>query len=189
MIVSGILALFFGALTWTFSEYVIHRWLGHDQRFRPNLFAKEHIRHHIEGGYFAPAWKKGLAAVVITALLSGPAVFLLGWTTGFAYVGGFVGFYLFYEILHSREHTHPGLGAYGRWARGHHFYHHFTDARFNHGVTSPIWDHVFRTHRAPGTIRVPERLCMVWLKDEETGDIRHEHAWRFELRRSRAAAA
>ena len=35
--------------------YVIHRWLGHDPRFRPNLLAAEHVRHHGEGNYFAPS--------------------------------------------------------------------------------------------------------------------------------------
>ena len=47
-----------GALTWSFLEYVIHRWLGHDRRFRGNPFGVEHIRHHAEGGYFAPNKKK-----------------------------------------------------------------------------------------------------------------------------------
>ena len=54
-----------GALTWSFLEYCIHRWLGHDRRFRKNVFAREHIRHHIEGNYFAPTWKK----LVLTAAL------------------------------------------------------------------------------------------------------------------------
>jgi hypothetical protein len=39
------------------------------------------------------------------------------------------------------------LGWYGRWARGHHFHHHFVDARVNYGVTSPVWDVVLRTRR------------------------------------------
>ena len=32
-------------------EYVIHRWLGHDPRFRPNPFAAEHVRHHGQGDF------------------------------------------------------------------------------------------------------------------------------------------
>ncbi len=47
-----------GALTWSFLEYVIHRWLGHDRRFRGNPFGVEHIRRHAEGGYFAPNKKR-----------------------------------------------------------------------------------------------------------------------------------
>jgi sterol desaturase/sphingolipid hydroxylase (fatty acid hydroxylase superfamily) len=47
------------------------------------------------------------------------------------------------------------------------------DARTNHGVTSPLWDVVFGTYRAPGTIRVPSRLCMSWLRDER-GEVRED---------------
>jgi sterol desaturase/sphingolipid hydroxylase (fatty acid hydroxylase superfamily) len=53
----------------------------------------------------------------------------------------------------------------------------------NHGVTSPIWDFVFGTYRRPGTITVPKKLCMAWLKDPETGDIRAQHAGTFVLKR------
>jgi sterol desaturase/sphingolipid hydroxylase (fatty acid hydroxylase superfamily) len=87
-----------------------------------------------------------------------------------------------YEWLHRREHTHAGWGAYGRWARRHHFHHHFVDGRTNHGVTSPIWDVVFRTYQQPATtIAVPRKLVMSWLVDE-THRIHPEHAATFSLR-------
>jgi len=38
-----------GAASWTLLEYVIHRWGGHDRRFRRTPFGVEHIRHHIAG--------------------------------------------------------------------------------------------------------------------------------------------
>jgi sterol desaturase/sphingolipid hydroxylase (fatty acid hydroxylase superfamily) len=164
-------AAFAGALTWTFLEYWIHRGLGHGKRFRKNLFAVEHIRHHVEGNYFAPSWKKLVAAALAAGLIGVPAVLALG-RLGIAYVGGLIGFYGVYEVLHRLEHVWSGLGAYGRWARRHHFTHHFSDARYNHGVTSPLWDLVFATYRRPGTIVVPRKLCMEWLKDPTTGGVR-----------------
>jgi sterol desaturase/sphingolipid hydroxylase (fatty acid hydroxylase superfamily) len=177
------LAALSGALTWSFLEYCIHRWLGHDRRFRPNLFAKEHVRHHVEGDYFAPAKKKVIAALVMVAMLVGPAMWIAGPLAGGSFVAAFVGFYLFYEVLHRREHTHAGFGAYGRWARRHHFYHHFVDGRANHGVTSPIWDLVFGTYRRPGTITVPPRLMMAWLGTPEAG-IKPEHRAHYAVKRS-----
>jgi sterol desaturase/sphingolipid hydroxylase (fatty acid hydroxylase superfamily) len=183
------IALFLGALTWTLLEYCIHRWLGHDARFRPNVFAKEHIRHHSQGDYFAPTLKKGGAAVVALVLVTPPAILVAGTTLGAAYAIGLVGFYVVYEILHRREHTSRGIGPYGRWARRHHFWHHFGDSSKNHGVTSPIWDLVFGTYQAPGVIVVPERLKMQWLTDPTTGDVHDDlRAW-YELRRARRAAA
>jgi sterol desaturase/sphingolipid hydroxylase (fatty acid hydroxylase superfamily) len=171
-----------GVLSWTLLEYLLHRFLGHDRRFGVTPFAKEHVRHHAEGDYFAPTWKKLLTAALVTAGLALLGARLFGAARGLAFVSGLMAFYGVYEVLHRREHTHAGIGAYGRWARRHHFYHHFTDGRMNHGVTSPLWDLVFGTYRAPGTIKVPARLCMAWLKDPDTGAVREEHASTFVLR-------
>lgn len=176
-----LLALMCGVLTWTLLEYFIHRFLGHEPKLRPNPFASEHIRHHSEGDYFAPTWKKLLAALAFTALLSWPATTLLGVGPGFAYLAGLIGFYGVYEVLHRREHTHAGVNAYGRWARRHHFAHHYSDARFNHGVTSPLWDLVFRTYKPVQQVRVPRKFVMPWLKDPQTGDVRPDHADFFSL--------
>lgn len=179
-----LLPLLCGALTWSLLEYLIHRFLGHQPRLRPNPFATEHIRHHSEGDYFAPSWKKLLAAAIFTAAISWPVTALLGWSNGLAYLGGLMGFYAAYEVLHRREHTVAGFGAYGRWARAHHFAHHYSDTRFNHGVTSPLWDLVFRTYLPVQTIRVPRKFVMPWLKDPVTGEVRADYADRFVLRES-----
>jgi sterol desaturase/sphingolipid hydroxylase (fatty acid hydroxylase superfamily) len=175
------IAVVLGILTWSFLEYLIHRWLGHDGRFQPNPFASEHTRHHGEGNYFAPSWKKGATAMGATVVMLWPAIASAGLVGGLAYVAGFVGMYLSYEICHRREHTHPGVGAWGRWLRRHHFHHHFGDPKSNHGVTSPIWDFVFGTYQAPGMVRVPRRLAMPWLVDPETGAVRDEHARHYEV--------
>lgn len=163
-----------GVTLWSFLEYVIHRWLGH--KHVKNPFGAEHVRHHARGNYFAPSWKKALVAIGVIALLIAPAIAALGRGPGVAFVLGFVGFYVTYEVVHRLEHVHPGLGPYGRWARRHHFTHHFVDARVNHGVTSPVWDLVFGTYRAPGVIVVPPKLRPHWLLDPETNEVRAE--WR-----------
>ena len=173
-----------GMFSWTFLEYVIHRRLGHDPRYRGNPFGVEHVRHHAEGNYFAPTPKKLLAAAVVAVVLGAPALLLAG-RHGAAAVGGLLVMYGAYEVLHRREHTHAGIGRYGRWARRHHFHHHFVDPRTNHGVTTPLWDLVFGTYRAPGVIPVPAKLCMRWLLDER-GEVRAEHAARYTLRAARA---
>ena len=176
-----VLAISLGALLWSFMEYVIHRGLGHVARTRPNPFANEHVRHHSEGHYFAPSWKKALAAVAFTGLLCGPAVWVGGAGPGLAFVLGFVGAYLGYEVVHRRDHTRAGATRYGVWLRRHHFSHHFTDPKFNHGVTSPVWDWVFGTRRAPGVVRVPEKLAMPWLLEPATGAVRERHRKHYEL--------
>jgi sterol desaturase/sphingolipid hydroxylase (fatty acid hydroxylase superfamily) len=171
-----------GALSWTLLEYVIHRWGGHDRRFKRTPFGVEHIRHHVEGDYFSPTWKKVILGAVVAAVILVPAVALAGRVLGAAYVAGLLACYVAYEVLHRREHMHPGIGPYGRWARRHHFHHHFSDGRKNHGVTSPLWDLVFGTYEEPTVIRVPRKLSMAWLVDPATGDVRAEHAKTYQLR-------
>jgi sterol desaturase/sphingolipid hydroxylase (fatty acid hydroxylase superfamily) len=183
VIAATIVAAACGVLTWTLLEYLIHRWMGHDRRFRRSPFGVEHVRHHAEGNYFAPTWKKVAIASVVAPVLCGPAIAIAGLAPGIAYVAGLVCFYGLYEWLHRREHTHAPIGPYGRWARRHHLHHHFVDARTNHGVTTPLWDLVFGTYQSPTIIKIPPRLCMAWLLDPATGDVRAEHAGTYQLAR------
>ena len=173
MMIPGLLgAVCFGALTWSFLEYVIHRFAGHGRGlWRSTPFGKEHTRHHAEGNYFAPTRKKVPVAIVIMLLVAPIAIALTNPVVGLSYATSLVGTYAAYEVLHRRLHTHEGRSAYGRWARLHHFHHHFVDPRTNHGVTSPLWDLVFGTYQKPETIRVPQRLCMKWLVDPRTQTI------------------
>lgn len=171
-----VVAVALGVLTWSFLEYVLHRFLGHDRRTMPNFFSVEHTRHHSEGDYFAPSWKKGLVALGITALVSGIGALLVDATIAVAFTVGVVGMYLTYEIIHRRAHTHAGGGRYGRYIRRHHFHHHFMNPRANHGVTSPVWDRVFGTYEVVGEIRVPAKLAMRWLVDPRTGCVMERFA-------------
>jgi hypothetical protein len=43
----------------------------------------------------------------------------------------------------------------------------------NHGVSLPLWDHVFGTYERPTQVRVPRRLALPWLVDDE-GELRPE---------------
>ncbi len=182
-------AAFLGAATWTLLEYGMHRFLGHDRRTYPNPFASEHTRHHSEGDYFAPTWKKAVVALAAVVLVGALAAAVAGPTHGPVYALSLVAMYLTYEVMHRRAHTHPGFGAYGRFIRRHHFHHHFMNPRANHGVTTPLWDVVFGTLESPGRVRVPEKLRMQWLVDPATGDVRTQHQAFYELVRSRQAAA
>ena len=177
-----VLTFFAGCASWSLAEYCIHRWAGHDKRFRPNFFEVEHTRHHARGNYFAPSWKKAAAAAVVLALVAPIASFAVGPALGFTYAVGFAGFYGTYEWVHRRAHNHAGFGAYGRYLRRHHFWHHFENPKANHGVTSPIWDFVFRTHEVPEVIRVPKKLAMAWLINDDGSAVRPEFEGPYTLR-------
>ena len=144
-----------GAAAWTLLEYLIHDRLGHRSPLH-NPFGIEHMAHHATTSYFAPAWKKALAAMIVISGTGAALAPLMGRQAAFAFATGLTGMYALYEIIHRRTHTHAPRGRYGRFLRRHHFYHHFHDPRANFGVTSPFWDLVFGTYARPGVIRVPQ---------------------------------
>lgn len=181
LILSAVGCFLLGLLTWSFGEYALHNWVGHQMKGR-NHFSREHLAHHSKGHYFTPTSEKALVGSVTVGIVAVVTGFLFGWILGSSYALGLGVAYLAYEVVHRRIHTHAPMNAYGRWARKHHFFHHFGDARMNHGVTSPIWDMVFGTYVKPETIQVPAKLATVWMVDPATQQIRKEHAQDYVLR-------
>lgn len=181
-----LVSILVGIVSWSLAEYCIHRWFGHVHPKNP--FGREHMAHHSRGGYFGPNWKKAATAFVATVLLLIPGLLLLPQRLVLGFVGGFIFFYLFYEILHRFEHVWSGIGPYGRWARQHHLYHHFHDPSRNFGVTSPIWDLTFGTYVRASVVSVPEKLQMRWLCDPKTGEVR-PHLQRYYRLRQRNVVA
>lgn len=167
LMIAGVLG---GLVTWTFVEYAMHNFNGHKMRGRTK-FSREHLRHHAEEGYFAPLYLKVLTGLLVSTIILVSASFAVGWSVGTAFTAGFLAGYVFYETLHFRLHKATPQSRYMRWAARHHFSHHFNCPKHNHGVTSPIWDHVFGTYRKVETVRVPRRLAMSWLVDDLTDDV------------------
>lgn len=173
-----------GALSWSGLEYALHNWVGHLGKGR-NAFSREHLRHHAQKDYFAPALKKALfaAPVLSAAALLGSG--LLGPAPGLSYTLGLSLAWLGYECLHYRLHAAPPRGPIGRFLRRHHFAHHFQNPWKNHGVTSPLWDLLLGTYLPVTTaLQVPRSHALDWLLDE-AGEIRPEFAEDYVLRQAR----
>jgi sterol desaturase/sphingolipid hydroxylase (fatty acid hydroxylase superfamily) len=138
-----------GVLAWTLIEYGLHRFAFHVHVTNPKLrelINGSHMNHHR-----APRDKDRLFVhvnygLLISALIFGGLYAIFGrsdWVIGMI-CGIWAGF-LYYESVHYRSHvTAATRGLIGRQRRAH-FYHHFTDNTRCFGVTSPLWDYVFRT--------------------------------------------
>ena len=170
-----------GFLSWSLLEYGMHNWNGHQMKGKSH-FSKEHLRHHRDPTYEQSTRRKVLQAMPVAAVVYCAGGLTLGWLSGGLFLGGLVLAYLCYEYAHWSAHALPPKTRFGRWMRRHHFYHHFTDARYNHGFTSPLWDLVFRTYRTPDVIRVPRRMAMVWLVNPETQEVWPEFQCDYTLR-------
>lgn len=183
-----------GAASWSASEYLIHRFVGHGpRREAPRSwlgrmspiglaaeFSREHLAHHADPTYFAPTHRKIAAAATTVPAVTAALLPLVGARRAASFALGFSATYGVYEVIHRRIHTHPPKGPYGRWVRRHHLQHHYKSPRANHGVTTAAWDHAFGTETPLGRIRVPRKTAPAWLFDER-GGVRPELADEYEL--------
>lgn len=155
-----------GVILWTLLEYLMHRFLGHEHRGR-NFFKAEHGQHHAKYNYFAPAYKKAFMAMVVTATLFILINAIVTASIALAFLAGFLGMYILYEVTHYRFHIRKPVAKPFIILRKHHFYHHFHNPKTNHGVTSRFWDRVFGTFVSVEKVRVPRKMAMQWLLQED----------------------
>lgn len=138
-----------GALAWTFVEYWLHRLFFH---LRPGGDARRvtsyivHRHHHA-----APADRARLVATPaqsasLALLLFAVYSALAGPSARWPLITGTLLGYLGYELVHYSAHHRRPRTALGRALRRHHLRHHFADAGTNFGISSPLWDLVFRTY-------------------------------------------
>lgn len=172
-----ILAFVIGIIFWTLAEYLLHRFLGHEHKGK-NFFKAEHSMHHSVANYFAPAYKKATAALVVSSVLLLLFSVVVPFMVSLAFIVGFVGMYGVYEVTHYRYHSANPVKAL-LFLRKHHFYHHFHNPRKNHGVTTRFWDRVFGTFHPVETVRVPRSMGMRWLVEGD--EIKQPYAGHFKL--------
>jgi sterol desaturase/sphingolipid hydroxylase (fatty acid hydroxylase superfamily) len=141
-----------GVFLWTLMEYVMHSIGFHWPTRSPRWLAVQasHESHHDE-----PTDPMRIVPQLTTslpvALVTFAALSLAFWDmkpAALVMVGVVIG-YLAYEIVHYRIH----LGRKSRWLPRalvrHHLYHHHKDQTRCYGVTTPLWDWIFRTNRLP----------------------------------------
>ncbi len=129
-----------GLLSWTLLEYSFHRWVYHKGHTPAHIGHKKHHESPTElismpwfivTAFLGSVWYIFAYRLQLHFVLS----FMSGLTTGFVCYG------LFHHVHH---HFHFKNRRY-RKLRAHHFIHHqFPNVNF--GVTSRLWDHVFRTN-------------------------------------------
>lgn len=148
-----ITGLYFTAmLSWTLFEYMAHRYLFHyqtDSLQGKRLVYIFHGNHHEfprdKERLFMPPVPSILIGSIIFGIFSGISYFLTGTINySFIFFPGFISGYLIYVSMHYAIHTYaPPRMLKGLW-RNHHMHHYrYHDKGF--GVSSPLWDILFKT--------------------------------------------
>ncbi len=142
---AGLFAL--GVFLWTFTEYVMHRFIFH---WQPNTSWGRRLHFTIHGVHHD--YPNDGSRLVMPPGLSVPlaVVFWYGWTFLFgAYAppafAGLLAGYLFYDMVHYATHHFPMRRGVWLKLKKYHIRHHYKDENVGYGVSSPLWDYIFGT--------------------------------------------
>jgi len=142
-----------GLFAWTLLEYGLHRFIFHiDFEFRNPKTAEfingSHLSHHAAPRDPDKLLVKPAYGLTVSAILFGWAYLLSGsFFSASGIIAGIWAGFLYYEAVHYRVHLTAAPSGFIARQRRAHFYHHFTNRERCFGVTSPLWDYVFRTQR------------------------------------------
>ncbi len=143
------LALFVvGFTSWTFVEYWMHRMVFHwapTEGWGKTFHFWVHGIHHRwpDDPYrlVMPPWVN----LSLLFLVVGPVVLWTAPSWGWAWLAGFMGGYMHYDVTHYfLHHTRPQRAHYKR-LRAHHMNHHHNKLGRRFGVSSMFWDRLFGT--------------------------------------------
>jgi sterol desaturase/sphingolipid hydroxylase (fatty acid hydroxylase superfamily) len=137
-----------GAVIWTLTEYWLHRLVFHwepDNTFGRRMHFIIHGIHHDHPNDKLRLVMPPAVSIPLAALFFIGFTLLFGTPQAYPLFAGFIGGYLVYDYMHYYVHHFVPKSTLGKKLREQHMRHHFQDHRFGFGVSSPLWDAVFRT--------------------------------------------
>ncbi len=144
----GLILYVSGLFTWTFFEYILHRYIFHfvsDSKFGQLFHRTVHGFHHDHPRDEEHLFMPPLPGIILSSFFTALFSIIFGLKT-FVFSAGFINGYLFYAAIHYSTHkfkTPKNRFLKTLWR--HHYLHHyrFPDKAF--GVSSPLWDRIFGT--------------------------------------------
>ncbi len=137
-----------GLFVWTFTEYIMHRFVFHYVPKNKIGLRLHFIFHGVHHDYPSDAKRLVLPPSVSIPLATGfyflfdailPANYIFG------FFPGFILGYLFYDISHYAIHHFNFKGNIWKKIKQHHMLHHYQAPERGFGVSSPLWDKIFRS--------------------------------------------
>jgi sterol desaturase/sphingolipid hydroxylase (fatty acid hydroxylase superfamily) len=150
---------FGGMFFWTFFEYLMHRFAFHHHSENPRtqkfLYTAHGVHHEFprdKERLFMPP----VPSLIIASIIFSIFFFIIKEQT-YLFFPGFVSGYLIYGSMHYAIHAMaPPFRFMKSWWRYHHL-HHYKSPDKGFGVSTPFWDHIFRTvPRYEGKFENPE---------------------------------
>ncbi len=136
-----------GLFFFTFVEYIMHRYLYHIPATSEKKKKISYTMHGVHHDY--PKDKSRLAMPPVLSLIIVTVLFIIYRAVLGDYVFGFLaGFligYAAYLAVHYSVHAFKVPNNFLKVLWQHHSIHHYRESDRAFGVSSPLWDHIFRT--------------------------------------------
>lgn len=146
-------AFLVGLFVWTFSEYILHRFLFHyipKNEFQEKIVYLFHGIHHHQPQCKTRLVMPPVVSIPLAAVFYGLFWLILSKALGMPHwlgptVSGFTIGYLTYDLTHYATHHFPMRSGVGKYLKRYHMMHHYKTPDQRFGVSSPLWDVVFGT--------------------------------------------
>ena len=147
------LCILFGMFLWTFAEYTLHRFVFHFHPSSSNLKRVVFLFHGIHHAQpqcktrlvMPPAVSVPMAFVFYGIFYAVAGIFLDSPHWVDPLLMGFIVGYLIYDLVHYATHHFPMRWGVLKFLKRYHMQHHYKTPDKRFGVSSPLWDLVFRT--------------------------------------------
>jgi sterol desaturase/sphingolipid hydroxylase (fatty acid hydroxylase superfamily) len=142
-----------GLFLWTLAEYTLHRFVFHfpakgekAERFIFLFHGIHHAQPQCKTRLVMPpivsipmaALFYGIFYLIFSVLLNSPQ-----WIA--PVFSAFIFGYLMYDLTHYATHHFPMRSGYAKFIKRYHMQHHYKTPEKRFGVSSPLWDLVFKT--------------------------------------------
>lgn len=157
-----IFLFFVGVLTFTWVEYMVHRYVFHMKTYTDLRAKLQYTMHGVHHEF--PKDKDRLAMPPLVSITIATVLLLLFKVIMgdfvFAFLPGFIVGYASYLSVHYMVHAYPPPKNFFKALWINHGVHHYKDGEIVFGVSSPLWDYIY------GTMK---------LKESEDNKKSHEH--------------
>lgn len=137
-----------GIMVWTFTEYVLHRFVFHwmpPGKWGARIHFIIHGVHHDYPNDRLRLVMPPVVSIPLAVLFFSLYRLLLGVPAVYPFFAGFLLGYLCYDMTHYAVHHLNWKHPLWQRIKQHHMLHHFQQPDKGFGVSSPLWDFVFKT--------------------------------------------
>lgn len=144
-----LLYFIFGLLIWSIAEYLLHRYIFHfepkskwGQRIHFIFHGVHHDYPHDAKRLVMPPSASVPLAILFYLLFS---LFFMNQAFLLPFFAGFLAGYLLYDMLHYVIHHARFKSPLLKELKRHHMMHHYADPARGYGVSSALWDIIFKS--------------------------------------------